>query len=221
MTPNPSSDQQALYRRAFARNCLLVLVRAYRSLNAPSLHAAEEPAITGFLVQAANEFLENAEMTAFEHLVVSDDPPQNDKPELKGKARSRIDIEFVRAVKGRRPRFHLEAKRLYRSDSASEYFGAAGLGMFLNGAYASEWPSAAMLGYVQSHSGAAWLGKLGSGFASRIGSLDPCPEQPEWKAAEPIEDGAPVFESCHRRNKAGLEVITIYHLVLEFLEIRS
>src|SRR6185437_2495881 len=217
MTPNPASNQQALYRRAFARNCLLVIVKAYQSLDAPSLHAAQEPAITGSLVEAANQFLEDADATEFEHLVVSDDPPQNNNPGRQGKARTRIDIEFVSAVRGRRPRFHLEAKRLYRSDSADKYFGAGGLGMFLKGAYASEWPSVAMLGYVQNKSGAAWLKMLGSGFASRIGVLDTCPEQPGWSAAEPLDDdgATEVFESCHRRNRAGLESIIIYHMVLE------
>lgn len=54
------------------------------------------------------------------------DAPQN-VPGRFGKMRPRIDFEFVYVVRGRRPGFHIEAKRLYRSDSINEYFESGGL----------------------------------------------------------------------------------------------
>src|SRR2546427_5962096 len=77
-----------------------------------------------------------------------------------GKRRKRVDIEFERSSRGVAFHFHFEAKRLYRSDSLSEYLGDEGLGMFLSGDYASDERVGGMLGYVQRDSLDAWLGKL-------------------------------------------------------------
>src|SRR5271157_2966485 len=123
-----------------------------------------------------------------EQVEVKDDPPQN-VPGRFGKKRPRIDIEFVHVIRGRRPRFHVEAKRLYRSDSVNEYFGPAGLGMFVEGAYAAEWPSAGMLGYVQSDDCVAWLARLAEGLKARSIPLRICTTLPEWESARWSGDG--------------------------------
>jgi len=219
MIPTPSDQQQALYRPAFAHNCLLLIVRAHRALETRSLSAAEEPEITGLLVKRARDLAETEDAEPWlEHLEILDDPPQNDIPERLGKARPRIDIEFVRTGRGKRPRFHVEAKRLYRSDSVGEYFGSKGLEMFLNGTYASQWPSAGMLGYVQSKNAMSWIEGLGKGFSSRTRTLSPCSDQPELKSAGWAEEGlGEVQESCHNRTPAELGKIDVYHLLLEFV----
>jgi hypothetical protein len=151
-----------------------------------------------------------------EHMEVLDDPPQA-LAGRHGKKRPRIDIEFVRTGRGIRPRFHVEAKRLYRSDSVSEYFGPGGLQMFVNGEYAGSWPSAGMLGYVQSDACAVWLRRLASGFAAR--RLEIC-------ASEGFPDLAPagwqgegldgVHTSQHERPLQNLGQIQIFHLLVEF-----
>ncbi len=219
MNSLPSDQHQEIYRRAFVQSCLLLIVRARQALDTSSLRNSEEPHITGLLVGHARELLEdeNADPT-FEHLEIIDDPPQNDLPDRVGKGRPRIDIEFVRTGRGKRPRFHVEAKRLYRSDSVNEYFAPGGLGMFLSGSYASQWPSAGMIGYVQNESSAGWLIRLLDGFAARKKSLSTCAEQIDlrpaaWSTAELID----AQESCHQRTPAKLGKIRIYHLLLEFV----
>jgi hypothetical protein len=133
MSSDPSDAQKAIYRHAFVRNCFILLMRGYAGLKAQDLQAAEEPHITGEIVRSVREVLEadNAErwMQDFE---IHDDPPQNIAGKF-GKHRPRIDIEFVRVLRGPRPHFHIEAKRLYRRASVNEYFGTSGLAMFIVG----------------------------------------------------------------------------------------
>lgn len=144
---------------------------------------------------------------------ISDDPPQN-VPGRFGKRRPRIDIEFVRVIRGRRPRFHVEAKRLYRAGAVNEYFGDEGLGMFVAGTYAADEISAGMLGYVQTEDSQAWLARLTSGCVSRATQLRICET---FRPASDCQDIAAVQISCHERASEALGRIDIYHLLLEFL----
>lgn len=213
----PSQQQQILYRSAFLRNCITIIVRSYVALNRPSLKTAEEPHITGEIVKSARQIVESEYAEPWmEHLEILDDPPQ-DLRGRRGKSRPRIDIEFVQTMHGRRPRFHVEAKRLYRSDSVSEYFGPSGLQMFVDGTYASEWPSAGMIGYVQSDDCSIWLGRLADGFISRRTQLAVCADQPAWEATGWIGNGLDfVQNSCHERTAMGVGRIQVFHLLLDF-----
>jgi hypothetical protein len=214
----PSEQQQVLYRSAFVRNCMALIVRSHLSLNRNSLETAEEPHITGELVKGARDILESEHAEPWmEHIEVLDDPPQT-LSGRHGKSRPRIDIEFLQTAHGRRPRFHVEAKRLYRSDSVSEYFGTGGMQMFVGGQYAAEWPSAGMLGYVQSENCATWLGRLASGFAARRDQLKACASCADWASAGWIGDGLDfVQSSCHDRAATGIGSIEIFHLLLDFV----
>ena len=217
MTSTPNEAQQDVYRPAFVHNCLALLVHARRQLAGTALATEEEPSITGLLVQCAKEIIESDDAEPWmEHLEVLDDPPQNDQPDRRGKRRPRIDIEFVEVRRGPRPRFHVEAKRLYRSDSIGEYVGAGGLGMFLGGAYASIWPSAGMLGYVQSRSCTEWLGEVGDRLANGQTKFRLCKQEhtfssPDWPTAG-LED---VKTSCHTRTDERLGSLHIFHLLLD------
>jgi hypothetical protein len=217
MLAGPSEEQQELYRLAFVENCLLLVIRAHGALDTHSHRADEEPHITGELVRAARMLLESAEAEPWmEHFEMLDDPPQN-LAGRHGKNRRRIDIEFVRTGRGRRPRFHIEAKRLHRSDSVNEYFGARGLELFVRGEYAGGWPSAGMLGYFQSDSCAEWLSRLASGLAARRRYLCVCEGFPDW--APTGWEGAKldlVRTSHHERTPEDLGRIQIFHLLLEF-----
>ena len=136
MLPGPSEELRDLYRLAFVKNCFVLVVRAYGALDIRALKTAEEPHITGELVRSARTLIESDGAEPWmEHMEVLDDPPQT-LAGLHGKKRPRIDIEFVRTGRGIRHRFHIEAKRLYRSDSVNEYFGPSGLQMFIHGKYA-------------------------------------------------------------------------------------
>ena len=210
-------EQQAFYRAAFARNCLSLLVRAHGQLSATSLRDAEEPHITGELIREAQEIIESDQAEEWmESLEIKDDSPQN-APGRFGKKRSRIDFEFVLVSRGRRPRFHIEAKRLYRSDSVNEYFGSGGLSMFVDATYAAEWPSAGMLGYVQSDTCAVWLSRLDAGLNVRLIPLRVCSPPPQWVSAGWSGDGLnEVMTSCHDRSYKNRGNIAIHHLLLAF-----
>lgn len=212
-----SPEQQALYRRAFARNCLTLVVRAHLRLVNESLQNAEEPHITGEIIREAQNIIEGAEADAWmDYIEIKDDPPQNVGGRF-GKKRPRIDFEFVQVGRGPRPRFHIEAKRLYRSDSVNEYFGGGGLLMFVEGTYAAEWPSAAMLGYVQSDDCAAWLNRLDQGIGSRLIPLRVYSPPPNWVSAGWSDDGLDeAMTSIHDRSHKNLELISIHHLLLAF-----
>lgn len=219
MFARPSEQQQALYRSAFVRNCLTLITRSHMRLQHNNLGLAEEPHITGELVKAARDILEGETAEPWmEHIEVLDDPPQT-LPGRQGKSRPRIDIEFVQTLHGKRPRFHIEAKRLYRSDSVNEYFGTGGLQMFIGSQYAAEWPSAGMLGYVQSEDCTTWLGRLALGFNARSALLQVCTERRSWVSANWIGDGLDsVQASCHERTSSAIGAIEIFHLLLDFVD---
>ena len=213
----PSDDQQTAYRMAFVRNCLILIVHAHERLDTHALATAEEPHITGELVKSARGLIESPEAEPWmEHIEVLDDPPQN-TPNRYGKKRPRIDIEFVTTGRGKRPRFLIEAKRLYRPDSVSEYFASGGLQMFVQGHYAPEWPSAGMLGYVQSGTCAIWLVRLAAGFAHRRTEMG-CEDTSELEPAALSDRGLEgVQVSRHQRTLQHLSQVEIFHLLLDFV----
>jgi hypothetical protein len=152
-------------------------------------------------------------MPSFE---VHDDPPQNVAGRL-GRSRPRVDIEFRRSSgRGGRLRFHIEAKRLYRSDSVKEYFGSDGLGCFIDGRYGIHETAGGMLGYVQTLTSNEWLGRLKQGFADRIGALRVV-QGTTLAEADGLQDLGHLQRSCHGREPAELGQIEIFHLQLEFL----
>ena len=214
MSSDPSEAQKAIYRQAFVRHCLVLILRGYAKLKPSDLRAAEEPHITGEIVRCVREALEahDAELW-MQDFEILDDPPQNIGGKF-GKNRPRIDIEFVRAVRGPRPRFHIEAKRLYRSGSVNDYFGITGLDMFVVGTYAAKETFAGMLGYVQTEDSRAWLNRLTRGFVRRTDQLRVCEM---FRSAPDCQDIGAVQISCHDRASQTLGRIDIYHLLLEFL----
>jgi len=216
MSGGPSQEQRDLYRVAFVKNCFVLLVRACDVMDRHSLKSAEEPHITGELVRCARTIVEREDAAPWmEHMEVLDDPPQA-VAGRHGKRRPRIDIELVRTGRGMRPRFHIEAKRLYRSDSVNEYFGPGGLQMFVNGEYAGGWSSAGMLGYVQSDTCAVWLRRLAAGFAARRVEICASEGFPDWAPAGWQGEGLDgVHTSLHDRHPENLAPIQIFHFLLE------
>jgi hypothetical protein len=218
MMPAPSEALEKQYRRAFVRNCMALIVRAYEGLDAHALRAAQEPHITGELVRSARALVESSDAERWmDDLEIHDDPPQSAEG-VYGKNRPRIDIEFVQVRRGKRPRFHIEAKRLYRSDSVSEYLGEGGLQMFINGRYAAGWPSVGMIGYVQTDNCAIWLARIAAGLAAHRDELRIGQGQAPWESAGFVGDNVePARISSHERVPSNLGRIEICHLLLQFL----
>jgi hypothetical protein len=212
MSADPSEVQKALYRQAFIRNCFNLILLGYGTLRSINLQSSEETDITGEIVRCVREALEDKKAEPWMlDLEVIDDPPQNVAGKL-GKRRPRIDIEFVRVTRGPRPRFHIEAKRLYRSGLVAEYLGNEGLGMFVAGTYAARESSAGMLGYVQCDDCQAWLEYLGRGISRRSKQLELCAP---FRMVSEFAHVGPVHSSGHMRKLTGR--IDIYHLMLAFV----
>lgn len=217
MPLDPHPDRTILYRLAFIRNCHILVLRGYELIKAEDLSQAEETSITGELVRGVREGLEGEDAEIWmQNFEVLDDPPQNVAGKL-GRSRPRVDIEFVRlSGRGKRPRFHIEAKRLCRSDSVKEYFGESGLGCFLVGRYAAQESAGGMLGYVQADTALRWLERLRTGFAQRVETLRAA-RGTVLSEAEGLQDLAPVQMSRHGREPSALGRIEVFHLLLDFL----
>lgn len=202
------------HRRAFLRHCHDLIAMGYERLDAPSLQAAEETEITGDLVDRIRAVTEDpASPRWVAHYECADDPPITTSGR-RGKRRRRVDLAFVRTQHGPRPRFQVEAKRLYCPASLGEYLGKDGLQRILNGDYAAEHPDAGMLGYVQSDAPAAWatklekrLGQVGGEFAVR--------DAGEFQQVTVSRQRSHTYRSRHDHSSVGSPV-DIYHTLLTF-----
>ena len=175
------------------------------------LSTEEEPSITGLIVERMRGFLESPTAPRWAaRLAVHDDPPLS-VGGLRGKRRPRIDIEVESVIAGPRPRFHFEAKRLYRSESAAEYVGEDGLGSFVAERYAQGHPAAGMLAYVQSDSVQGWVKKLASKLDAERSATGLPSRGAVWEAFKPPDHDLPSFRSVHQRKSAP---ITLFHTFL-------
>ena len=194
-----------------------MVLLSYQVIKGEDLSREEETGITGELVRGVRKVLESEQAEAWmQHFEVLDDPPQN-VPGRLGRSRPRVDIEFVRlSGRGTRPRFHIEAKRLYRSDSVREYFGDDGLGCFIVGRYAAEEDAGGMLGYVQTGTILEWSDRLRTGFAEKTKALRVV-QGTTLAEANGLQDLGSIKVSRHSREPATFGQIKIFHLLLDFL----
>ena len=204
-----------MYERSFVRRCHQLLASGYRELQPAALQHQEEPAITGELVRAMKSVQQRRDAPRWTiYLHIADDPPVNSPGRL-GKRRRRVDIEFERPQRGRRPRFQCEAKRLHQTDSIANYLGADGLGRFLVGDYSRDDDAAGMLGYVQTRGSMEWSSELRA-------ALDEGRVEYEIVSSEPFVqvnlDAMPIatWRSEHRRTAIGRPIV-IYHSLLLFV----
>jgi hypothetical protein len=208
---NPAKD---LYQENFVRDCLRLVATAHAHLDLPPLSHEHEPVITDLLVREMRNLVQDPDapdwMTQLEPL---DDPPQ-DLPDRFGKSQRRIDIEFVLVRRGPRPRFHLEAKRLYTSASVSQYLGPDGLELFVLGEYARDQNAGGMLGYVQRPEVADWQKEIRKGLEASRDRLCVCPgpDFEEWTIVVELES---VHVSRHERESVGRPIL-IFHILLRF-----
>ena len=213
--PSEVVSSRPVYERAFVRRCHQLLASGYRELQLAALQHEEEPAITGELVRAMKSVQQRRDAPRWMiYLHIADDPPVNSPGRL-GRRRRRVDIEFERPQRGRRPRFQCEAKRLHQADSVAKYLGADGLGRFLAGDYSQEDDAAGMLGYVQVRGCMDWSSDL-------RGALDEGRVPFEIASSEPFAevdlDAQPLatWRSEHQRTAVG-RPIAIYHSLLLFV----
>jgi hypothetical protein len=202
------------YRAAFIRNCHTLIARGYSVLSAPSFQDAQEPVITGELVRSMKEVLQRLDSPAWmDFFSVADDPPVN-AAKRKGKDRRRVDIEIERGQRGPRPRLQFEAKRLYSSNSVSEYVGDEGMRLFISGEYASAQIDGGMLGYVQKDDCESWAAKIGEKLNGDTRKYH-VSTGGDFASLTIVAGLDSTHRSVHGRLK-GLKPITIYHTFLTF-----
>ena len=212
--PRGSSRAANAYDRAFVTWVHTVLAEGYARLKHGDFADSEEEAITGKLVQAMEQWLDDSRTPEWAGLFsVHEDPPVHDE-ELKGKRRRRVDIRLDYTGTSPRVRFCFEAKRLGSDHGVSIYLGNEGLGRFLDGSYARDCPAAGMLGYVQQGVPAQWATKI----AQTIGA----PGNPHrlaasgaWRKMAVVRQLDCTYWSAHERLGAS-RPIGIYHTLLLF-----
>jgi hypothetical protein len=154
------------YNAAFIRNVHFLLESAYQKLTPGQFYKSEEDDITGALCDVMRELTEVAPTQRWMHCFhVEDQHPVSgnrraDGLERRGKRRPKIDIRLVYKSFLPNPTYCIEAKRLYRSDSISEYISGEGIGAFTCGEYAKSDATAGMLAYIQAQDEKSWLLKL-------------------------------------------------------------
>ena len=205
---HPDAGSKRSFTDAFIGHAHRILQAGYQRLSAADYHASEEDEITGDLAFEMNEVLTNSRESWMRMFQVHDQhpvtPPGGPKSVRRvGKRRSKIDLQFVANSKSGFHRFSWEAKRLGPNHTIRAYLGAAGMGCFLSGQYASDCDFGGMLGYAQTGDASSWLDILTKKLDNAVSKL-----------ATP-ESSRPTLRSVHLRTSVGRDV-AIYHTILRF-----
>lgn len=216
--PHPfgASANRSYFEQAFIGHVLRLVQMGYDRIPQPEDYAkAQETDITGVLkcaVQRAMEDHRAPEWTLFYH-VTEEEPIET--ATRQGKRRRRVDIEIVRSVRGPRPRFQFEAKRLHDSSSTAAYVGQDGLGCFLAGAdaYARQSQSASMLGYVQTGTSAKWAKRISARLASTPSARQTAANG-AWQSHQTVSGPNHTYRTAHNRPQS--DPIALYHILLTF-----
>lgn len=210
MTSLPiSSKLKTPVWRAFRRHCHRFLAAGYNeALRRIRTDPDEETDITGYICEGLEKWFRTHPEQS-NGFFVKDDPPLPGTGKT-GKRRPRTDI-IIGFAAGSRPEFCFEAKRLHRTKAvASRYTGAAGMGCFISGRYASHCREAAMVGYVQTDTLDQWqddLQKRVKDEAQQL-KLEETGVSLKFDSAFPLE-----WSSTHGRDSGSS--VTLFHLLLD------
>jgi hypothetical protein len=132
---------------------------------------AGEDDITGRIIERIKDRLDDPDTPSeYRFYQVNDQSPVRGSTKS-GMSRPRLDIVTTCSIKVPRPEFIFEAKRLrVKGFPIGAYVGKKGMLRFLKGQYASNSPSAGMIGYVQSHNAARWMAELARMFSRKTRS---------------------------------------------------
>lgn len=221
--PTGTTDNRADYQAAFLQQVHRLLQLGYEALHPPDFTNAQEDHITGELCKHMKHLTEDAPAERWMSFYsVHDQDPVNDvraegngEPRV-GKSRPRLDIRLVNKLHCPNPRFCVEAKRLCRSDSVSEYMNDEGLGAFICGEYARGDAAAGMLGYVQSESLGYWLPRIEQKIRLQL-SADNSAQAQTWQKFKFRDGPNEVYLSSHQRGAGN--PIAVYHTLFTFLSL--
>jgi hypothetical protein len=215
--PQPKrSANVPLFREAFIKRVLQLLKLGYEMLTPERFATAQEEVITGELIRAIDDVLDNppSAISEWADSFWAQEDRRVQKRGRRGKRRLRIDISIHSSEFHPRARFHFEAKRLGGRNSVRKYLGPDGLGAYLSGAYAKAESDAGMLGYVQSEDERRWAMELERQLSADSRQYA-CTSNPTLEAASLAEGLNFTYLSIHSR-AAPMTPICIYHLLILF-----
>lgn len=211
----PSAIWSDPYWTKFRERVHILLLNGYggaiQRIKAPGTR--DEPAITGFITEAIEQWLLDGPEWCDE-FEVKDDPPISgtklDGTPRIGRGRKRPDI-IIGSTKRPRPKYFFEAKRLREKGGSEEYMGSDGMGCFIDGIYAREYHEGAMIGYFEMETANYWQATLWSEIDSKIVELKLIPPQEviQELGMFPLE-----WLSKHNRPSVG-SPISIFHILLD------
>lgn len=211
---------RADYQAAFLGHVHRLIQLAYESLTPANYQASEEDDITGDLCKHMKFLTEDAPTERWmRQFSIHDQDPVNDIKAVKtgqvrkGKRRPRMDIRLVSKSATRTQHFCIEAKRLYRSDSVSEYVDDAGVGAFVCDEYASNDECGGMIGYIQSESSEYWLSKIEKKIR-QLASGKKFSDTDVWSEAV-FRTGPKICYKSHHRRDSGNSIV-LFHVMLPF-----
>lgn len=218
-----STSNRDDYRKSFLRHVHHLLQLSYASLTPSAFAASEEDDITGELCRHMQVLTEQSPTEPWMSLYsVHDQNPVHGVLDSKtnrikrGKRRPRLDIRFVSKWAVPNPRFCVEAKRLYRSDSVTSYMDDEGLGAFVAGYYARDDAAGGMLGYVQSDSIDHWLSKIRARLNEDTTAQVVAPK--DQKSIPHAFHAGPSRTIRSQHQRAGIaQTIDVYHTLLLFM----
>ncbi|MHB9036375.1 MAG: hypothetical protein ACYC64_06885 [Armatimonadota bacterium] len=212
MNQEQLSPEWDCYYDAFIRDAHQMLVWGYDGAKNRISADDEEPAITGLIVAAIEDKLNDVDTPDYYDKYQPHENKPDNKTGRKGKHRPMPDIMIC--FSGCRPRmeFYVEAKRLRANGfPIGEYIGEDGLQCFLRGDYACDCLSAAMIAYIQSDTPERWFTQLDNRFSSDTSkSLG---IKTELGQTSVLSDLPHEWVSEHSRNDSTN--IRIYHIFLD------
>lgn len=211
--PGSFSSNSVYLRSVFVRRVHQLVLLGYKRLIPSIYEKAQEPSITGDLVEAIDHVLSDRDEPWMSMFSVHDDPPVNDG-RRKGKRRKRVDLRIDSGAFRPRARFQFESKRLGRRHTVKIYLGTEGLGCFLRGDYAREEDQAGMLGYVQCGNLGDWGKRIAQEFAKAPALYAVDPRTP-FSLGATRSTVSQAYHSQHDRTVVG-RAILIDHILLIF-----
>ncbi len=172
MNQTPSSSPPNLsssYSLAFRRDVHQLLAWGYEDARSKITSQQEETEITGFIAEAIEERFDSPQTPEkFNRYFLSEDKPiPGDN--LTGKSRRRLDLVFESSLDRPRLKYVFEAKRLFTgSHPIGKYTNSEGLQRFVTGKYASQYPEAGMIAYIQNKNAVYWQTQLSNNFREDI-----------------------------------------------------
>ncbi len=212
-TKAPHSEWLRFYHGAFLRAVHQLLSWGYQDARTKIHASALEETITGYIVEAVKDRLDNpATPRRYTKHYFVDDETHVRGSTRKGRARQRLDIVAVCSSKLPRPEFIFEAKLLRKNGfPISLYAGSGGMQAFIQGEYAANYPAAAMIGYMQTDDASRWIKELERRFRNdKKGVLGITRVLTRINVVRTLHDE---WFSTHHRTLAG--DIELFHIFLD------